>query len=290
MTDLSLSIITPSFNQRSFIRETLDSVSGQRYSNKEHIIVDGNSDDGTINLLDEYEKDHDHMRWISEDDNGQADAINTGFEMAEGDIIGWLNSDDVYFDTGVFSRIVDYFQKFDSDIIYGDMALLSHDSNILKIHISPSFDHDKLLRYCYITQPALFFRENIFDEGLVNPSLEYAMDYDLWMRAARNYKFRHVDDVLAGDRNHIERKIISDRTLMQKESRRVARDYGRPKGMNYTKGRMKDIISSGIPRRFSSIRRTLQLYHNPPELAFDGKFIDPLGMISNIFRSNSNLV
>ena len=104
--DLPLvSIVTPSYNQGKFIEDTILSVKNQSYPNIEHIVVDAGSTDGTLKILRKYEKEY-NLKWVSEPDEGQSDAVNKGFEMAKGEIVDWINSDDVYFDTMTISYVV----------------------------------------------------------------------------------------------------------------------------------------------------------------------------------------
>jgi glycosyltransferase involved in cell wall biosynthesis len=283
----SVSIVTPSYNQGQFIRETLDSVRTQTYDQCEHIVVDGGSDNGTREILKECDESID---WISEPDEGQSDAINKGIDMASGDIIGWLNSDDVYFDTEVLSRVVKYFEQYDADVIYGDIALINADSEVLKFHRVPSFDYQKLLRYCFIEQPAVFFRDEVLAEERLDTDLEYVMDYEFWLRLAEIYEFRHVTDVLAADRNHAERKILDDRTEMQREGREMASEYGAPEGLDNGVGRVRDIVTSGLPRRIGAVQQTVSMQRNHPELAFDGEFPPLRKLLVNIARRNRTLL
>ncbi|MCK4733699.1 MAG: glycosyltransferase, partial [Methanophagales archaeon] len=120
MKDKTLvSIITPSYNQGRFIEDALLSVKNQDYPNIEHIIVDGGSIDNTLEILRKYENEY-NLRWISEPDEGQSGAVNNGFRMAKGEIIGWVNSDDGYFDVSAISSVVKYFDKYKgADVIYG---------------------------------------------------------------------------------------------------------------------------------------------------------------------------
>lgn len=288
-TNQTVSVVTPSYNQAEYIRDTLDSIQRQSYDHVEHVVVDGKSDDGTLDILREYE---DAIEWISEPDDGQSDAINKGFDMVDGDIVGWLNSDDVFFDTDTLGRVVSYFERYDADVIYGDMALLDADSNVLKIHTVPDFDYDKLLRYCFIEQPALFFRSNVLEEERLDTDLAYVMDYEFWLRLARKYEFRHVSDVLAGDRNHDQRKILKDREAMQAEGRKMTRAYGAtdPDTLTHRIERVRDIVTSGLPRRLTAVQKTLALHRNSPELAFDGTLCPRDTMLKNVFRPNRALL
>src|SRR5215467_1765166 len=117
-----ISIVTPSFNHDGFIEEALLSVKKQNYPNLEHIVVDGGSTDGTLEILQRYgsQPGWGHLRWTSEPDHGQSDALNKGFRLAQGDIVGWLNSDDRY-RVGCLQKIVQAFSTHSqADVIYGD--------------------------------------------------------------------------------------------------------------------------------------------------------------------------
>lgn len=282
-----VSIVTPSYNQSEFIEETIQSVVRQQYPNIEHIVVDGNSDDGTIEILEKYDG---QIRWLSEPDNGQSDAINKGFEMARGDVIGWINSDDVLFDTGVIERVVEYFREHDASLVYGDMALLNPSSDILKLQIVPEFDYDQLLVKCFIEQPALFFRGHVIEEERLNTNLEYVMDYEFWLRLADKYEFHHVSDVLAGDRNHPDRKILNERDAMQAESEQIRAEYGGPTGSDRKRQAQIDLLVSGVPRAVIAGRRAIALHQNPPEIAFDGELRPLPEMLLNTAKKNKNLV
>ncbi|MFB6185993.1 MAG: glycosyltransferase family 2 protein [Halobacteriaceae archaeon] len=282
-----VSVITPSYNQAQFIEETIQSVARQCYPNIEHIVVDGCSDDGTIDILKEYDN---QLIWVSEPDEGQSDAINKGFDMANGDVVAWLNSDDVLFDVNVLDRVVKYFEQLDADIVYGDMALLDNKSDVLKLQIVPDFDYAKLQTKCFIEQPSLFFRSHVLEEERLNTSLEYVMDYEFWLRLARNYEFQHVDEVFSGDRNHKQRKILNHRKEMQAEAEELRARYGGSTGNTRQLQNRIYLVTSGIPRAMKSIIRTIRMHRKDPELAFDGELQDQKTMIKNIFRPNRSLV
>jgi glycosyltransferase involved in cell wall biosynthesis len=285
----SISVITPSYNQARFIEDTLTSVRRQSYDEVEHIVVDGDSDDGTIGILESHDES---LTWVSEPDDGQSDAINKGFDMADGDIVGWLNSDDVYFDTGVLDRVVSYFEQTGADVVYGDVALIDAESQVLKLHTVPEFDYDKLLRYCFIEQPSLFFRSEVLEENRLDTDLAYVMDYEFWLRLAAEWEFRYVPDVLSGDRNHEARKILNDRDQMQAEGREMKRRYGGRdhRSLGRRIDRVGDVLTSGMPRRLTAVRRTLAVHDDTPELAFDGELRPRPEMLLNVFRPNRSLL
>jgi glycosyltransferase involved in cell wall biosynthesis len=281
----TVSVVTPSYNQVEYIEHTLDSVANQRYPDVEHVVVDGESDDGTVDVLRERD-----VQWVSEPDDGQADAINKGFDMVNGDVIGWLNSDDVFFDEGVLDRVVRYFEATDADVVYGDMALIDDESTVTKLHPVPAFDFEKLVRYCYIVQPSVFFRSDVIDTERLDPELKYVMDYEFWLRLGREYRFTKVDDVLSGDRNHAERKILHDREQMLREAAEIAGEYGRPSGWKLRMARAGDAVTSGLPRRLQAMAQTYRLHRDTPELAFDGDLAPLPRMLGNIWRSNKEIL
>ena len=288
MTRTSVSIITPSYNQSEFIGETIESVLAQNYSHVEHFVADGGSTDGTLEILENYDN---KIEWISEDDRGQADAINKGFNRVSGDIIGWLNSDDVYFDVNVLDRVVDYFENTGADVIYGDMALINSDSKIMKFSVLPDFDYEHLLRSCFIVQPSLFFKRNVVEENKLDINLEFVMDYEYWLRLADKYDFYHVSDVLSADRNHGGRKILDQRDNMKEEGRSMRRDqYGIEFDPMFKMRRFGDLLFSGVQRSMIGAKRAYEYHNDPPKLAFPGEFKPLLQLIINSFRPNRKLV
>jgi len=188
---VKISIITPSYNQLEFLKQTVESIRNQQVDCEiEHIIIDGGSTDGTVEWL---KAAGEGIRWLSEPDGGQADAVNKGIRMAGGDIIGWLNSDDLYL-PGTLQAVVDHFEGHpECRWLYGRCTIIDKDGRerwqwITRYKNSrlKSFSLNKLLRENFISQPAVFFRKDLIDEtGLLDTSLHYAMDYDLWLRFGR---------------------------------------------------------------------------------------------------------
>jgi glycosyltransferase involved in cell wall biosynthesis len=275
-----VSIVTPSYNQADFIEDTLDSVRAQRYDRVEHIVVDGGSDDGTLDVLEAYEDaDDGTLEWVSEPDDGQSDAINKGFERADGEIVAWLNSDDVYFDVGVLDRVVDYFDRYPADVIYGDLAYIGVDSRVNAIDVRPDFDARKLPYRILIGQPATFFRRAVVEEEKLRVDLDFSMDYEYWLRLAQNYSFRHVADVLAGFRSY-EAQKSQDRTAMAAELREVFADYSYPDRPAWTVAVENARIE--VKRLGRAAATTYRLHRNPPELAFDGRLAPLPTMLANL--------
>lgn len=203
--DLPLvSVITPSFNQSRYIRETIESVASQDYPNIEHIVVDGGSTDGTVELLQSYGHLGDRFRFVSEADRGQSHAINKGLQMARGSIIGWLNSDDTYL-PGAVRKVVDTFQSSpEYAMVYGKAHYINEASQTTGDFNVLPFDRNMLYETCIICQPAAFIRRDVFVRmGGVDESLKFCMDYDLWIRISNHqHPIGYIDDYLANSRLH----------------------------------------------------------------------------------------
>jgi glycosyltransferase involved in cell wall biosynthesis len=203
-----ISIITPSFNQVSFLKETVQSIHSQVVDLEiEHIIVDGGSTDGTVEYLQEL---GDQVIWWSGKDKGQADAVNKGIRMATGEIIGWLNSDDLYL-PGALQAVADHFGKHPGcRWLYGRCRIIDKFGRERWKWITgyknarlKKFAYDKLLRENFISQPAVFFRKDLFEEaGPLDLELHYAMDYDLWLRFGKISPAGVVSKDLSSFRRH----------------------------------------------------------------------------------------
>jgi glycosyltransferase involved in cell wall biosynthesis len=199
----SISIVTPSFNQAPYIEEALASVQIQGYKNCEHLVMDGMSTDGTVDILRNLNigRKQSNVVWVSEQDSGQSEALNKGFRLAKGEIIGWLNSDDRY-RAGCFEHVIKIFQENPKvDIIYGDYMIVDELGRALKVRREIEFDAFILLyhRILYIPTTATFFRRRIFeDNNWLDEKLQYAMDLEFFIRlSALGYRFKHVSQILA---------------------------------------------------------------------------------------------
>ncbi|WFN36778.1 glycosyltransferase [Methanomicrobium antiquum] len=226
--DLPLvTIVTPSYNQGRFIEETILSVLNQDYPNIEYIVMDGGSNDETLDILKKYD---DKIVWVSEKDKGQTDAINKGLRIAKGEVLAYLNSDDTYL-PGAISRAVRYFSENpDSKLLYGEGYHITAEGDIIERYPTEPYNFKHLAETCYICQPTTFWkREVIEDIGLFDESLHYAMDYDYWIRAAERYgKLDYMPEYLANSRFYQETKTMSKRVEAHAEILKVIKShYGR---------------------------------------------------------------
>lgn len=213
-----VSIVTPSYNQGRFIERTLHSVAMQRTANIqiEHLIFDAQSEDTTLDVLRNFSQP---LTWVSEPDRGQAHAVNKGLRAAKGDIIGWLNSDDVYY-PGAVERVVEIFiHNPEIDVVYGQADHIDLVDQPFEDYPTEPWDPGRLLETCYLCQPAVFFRRSVFEQfGPLDESLHYCMDYEYWLRLARGgAMFYYMTEKLAGSRLYADNKTLRDRVKVVRE-------------------------------------------------------------------------
>ena len=216
----SLSIITPSYNQGEFIEDNIMSIKNQlEYANIEHIVVDGGSDDETINILQKHEDDY-NLRWVSEPDQGQSHAINKGIKMAEADWIGWQNSDDFYLPNAFerFSQAVD--SNPSSDLIYGDLLIVDDNGQTVSRKYSTHPDPFIQKYWSHFTSnQCLFLNRRVFDMiGDINEDLSYNMDGDLfWRIVQQDLQSTHIPYFVGAIRVHESAKTQGEITDKQKQ-------------------------------------------------------------------------
>lgn len=223
-----ISIITPSYNQGEFLERTILSVLNQNYPNLEYIIIDGGSDDNSVEVIKKYEKYL--YYWVSEKDKGQGDALNKGFLKATGEIIGWQNSDDIYL-PNAFNKAVDMFERSDADVVFGDKFNINQEDKITRRFKFTSFC---LISYWYcrmsLSNQSAFWRKELFsDIGMIDVNLSFIMDFDFFLRAGiKNKKFKHIESFLGAFRLHKNSKSSTfDRKIIKNEHRLIDKRYGK---------------------------------------------------------------
>lgn len=203
MARLRISLITPSFNQRRFIERTVESVLCQTGEfDLEYLVLDGGSTDGTLELLRKYEG---RLDWTSERDRGQSDAINKGLRRATGDVVGWLNSDDVLL-PGTLARVADAFARDPKlEWLHGRCHIIDPDDRVIRRWIAVykdwcarRYSYARLLQQNFICQMTVFWRRSLLDEvGYLDEDLHLAMDYEYWLRLAKRSDPLYVREPMA---------------------------------------------------------------------------------------------
>jgi glycosyltransferase involved in cell wall biosynthesis len=200
---LRVSLVTPSFNQAPFLERTLQSVLGQTGDfDLEYLVIDGGSTDGTLDILRRYES---RVHWTSEPDQGQSDAINKGLRRATGDIVGWLNSDDVLL-PGALARVTERFRnRPETDWLHGRCVIIDERDRVIRRWISTykdwcsrHYSFARLLSENFVSQMTVFWRRALLDEvGYLDQHLHLAMDYDLWLRLAQRSDPVYISESIA---------------------------------------------------------------------------------------------
>lgn len=196
-----VSITTPSYNQVHYIEETIRSVLLQGYPNQEYMIIDGGSTDGSIEVIRRYAPWLTY--WVSESDRGQAEAINKGWSRTSGDIMAYLNSDDIYVPGTIAAAVVALQNNPQVEMIYSDCQIIDSHSRVVDSMRGREFSLTGHFRHNLIPQPTMFFRRSVLPTiGLLDPSLQYTLDYEFCLRVGQRYKLKRIPGVLARFRTH----------------------------------------------------------------------------------------
>lgn len=215
-----VSIVTPSFNQAAFLEQTIHSVLIQDYPRLEYIIVDGGSDDGSLEIIRKYS---DQLAWwVSEPDRGQAQAINKGLSRARGEILAWLNSDDMYLPGAVAAAVGAFRDHPGTGLVLGNAVTIDQDNRPLNDLKFGEVSLQDLISFRVICQPAVFMRRQAFEKaGGLDESYHMLLDHHLWIRVARNHKLVHVPEILAFARHHPGAKNVAQAERFGQEAYRI---------------------------------------------------------------------
>lgn len=232
-----ISIITPSFNQAQYIEKTILSVLSQNYPFLDYIIIDGGSNDGTVKILKKYTS---YLRWYSQKDNGQTEAINKGFKIAIGDVIGYLNSDDVL-EKGSLSEIGHFFLSHPEVFwVTGKCQVIDDQDRQIRgivtfyknLFLMFLRNYNSLLLLNYISQPATFWRKEILAKiGFFNEKYQYSMDYEYWLRIWKYYSLELLDKYIASFRVHQSSKGSKYLSKQLKEGYNIASHFTKSDSM-----------------------------------------------------------
>lgn len=214
---LSFSVITPSYCQGQFIERTIQSVLSQQEEgiDIEYIVCDGGSQDDTLEVLKKYEQS---LKWISEADGGQADAVNKGIRLTSGEIIAWINSDDIYY-PGAFRAVQEIFAtRPEVQVVYGNANHIDAFDQVIEPYPTEDWNYPRLKDICFICQPATFFRRQVVEQyGDLDASLKFCMDYELWLRYGSHLDFVRIHQLLAGSRLYDTNKTLGQRVPVHYE-------------------------------------------------------------------------
>jgi len=204
--DLPLvSIITPSYNQAPFLEQTIQSVLAQDYPNLEYFVIDGGSTDGSVEIIRRYADRLDW--WVSEPDEGQAEAINKGFRRAQGEIVAWLNSDDIYLPGTIHKAVAALNANPEVGLVYADLQSMDAGGQVFNTITYQQYDLADLLSFSIIGQPTVFLRRALLEQtGMLDTNYHYLLDHHLWIRIARLAKPKYVPEPWAAARHHPQAK------------------------------------------------------------------------------------
>jgi glycosyltransferase involved in cell wall biosynthesis len=219
---IKITVVTPSFNQGRFIEETIKSIISQEGNFfLEYIIMDGGSTDDTVEVIKKYERllrekkypvrcKGVEFSWVSEKDKGQAHAVNKGFKLATGEVLGWVNSDDTYM-PGAIAKALEYFEKNkDAMMVYGEGYYIDEHGKTIERYKTEPFNYQRLAEHCFICQPSAFLRRRVLDEvGYLDEGLHFCMDLDLWIRIGKNRQIGYLNEYLATSRLHSDAKTVA---------------------------------------------------------------------------------
>jgi glycosyltransferase involved in cell wall biosynthesis len=252
LTKLSIqplvTLITPSYNQAEFLERTIRSVLLQDYPAIEYLIIDGASTDDSLTIIHQYE---DKLTdWISEPDQGQGDAINKGFRRARGEIVAWLNSDDLLLAGAVSEAVAALQAASKAGMVYGDGILIDDQDRILDWHPYRQYDVLDLLKFEVLLQPAVFMRREVLEQvGLLNNEYNLVLDHELWVRFAAHAPIIHVPSYWA-----------AERTYPQAKTRALAAGFVEESDKLIEAGKHDPILGPIVEAHFGSINAALDIF------------------------------
>ncbi|HEY4285250.1 MAG TPA: glycosyltransferase family 2 protein [Chthoniobacterales bacterium] len=280
MSNLKISIVTPTFNCATTLRETIESVLRQDYGHWEHIVMDGGSTDGTLEII----KSYPHLQWMSEKDEGHYDAMNKGISRATGDVIAILNADDTY-RPNTLTRVAGAFDQHPKwDALFGDIVYVDGESREIVRRHEARYDYD-VLRFgniCYVIHPTLFVRKSTYQRiGVYRHKMFLnCCDVDFILRLGQEgCRVGHIPEYLANYRIHQHGQSADSRVMrnMAREYLAIRKEHGFPDGVA---GRALEF--------FAKVKRQLQkiIYRGKPDLLSGKRYLKKHMRDQTTFSSN----
>lgn len=230
---LKISVVTATLNRKDFLPRCIEGVAGQSYPRKEHVIIDGGSNDGTVDLLKSYAEKYPHIKWVSERDNGISSALNKGLALATGDVIG-INGDDDYYEPGAFEIVATEFdQNPSAGVVSGTCDHIRNDGSVW-ISLKAGFtNREDLIEYwkywgntTFLPAPSTFFRREVIEAvGGFDEADRYAMDYHHWIKITERFGVKTVDKVLAKFRSDHGTVTFSQAEKQRNEMYGISKKY-----------------------------------------------------------------
>lgn len=265
--NLKISVVTATLNRKDYLPRCIEAVARQSYPHKEHLIIDGGSTDGTVELLASCAEKYPHIKWISEKDNGISSALNKGLAMATGDIIG-VNGDDDYYEPGAFEIVAAEFERNPSvGVVSGTCDHIRNDGSVW-LSLKASFnDRRELIEYwkswgktTFLPAPSTFLRREVIEVvGGFDEADRYAMDYHHWIKITEKFEVKTVDKVLAKFRADHGTVTFSQSEKQLSEMRRISRRYwGSKASLSYYRTAFSYLMHRSLLPLLERARHSLQ--------------------------------
>lgn len=251
-----ITIVTPSYNQARYLEKTIRSVLLQNYPNLEYIIIDGKSNDTSVDIIKKYKKWI--TSWISEKDNGQADAINKGFEKSTGEIYAWLNSDDYYLPGALLKVVKSFSENPDAHVIVGNGHKVLDNGKIVYTPRAAELNFSAFLNWleeANFMQPSCFFKAEAWETcGPLREDLYFCMDVDLWLKMSKQFKFAKLNESISHAIKHENAKTTAEKEKMMVETSMMLLEYG---GYNSAKKHLMSMAEElyRVKKELKSLRK-----------------------------------
>jgi glycosyltransferase involved in cell wall biosynthesis len=261
---LMVAVVTATWNRRALLERCLESVTGQRYARKQHVVVDGGSRDGTVELLRAYAARHPHVTWISEPDRGISEALNKGLALVTGDVIAVIGDDDAY-EPGAFEAVARAFRDGVS-IVAGSCDVVNDEGEVTRTLQASFAGREELVEYwrywsntVTLPAPTTFFRASVLAAvGGFDVRDRYAMDYRHWLRMTERFDVATIPDVLARHRYDEGTITFSRRREQAREMRRISMEHWGPRlGSRFLRLSLSYLRRRTWPRFKQDVKRVL---------------------------------